>query len=80
LISENLRFREARAFPRNGKDVCMRVCASDKLLRLFQELSAAPSCEDARQVFEGIDAAQLSESEYEVVCAYYANILHEYSR
>ena len=53
---------------------------SDKLLRHFQELGAAPSREDARQVFEAIDATQLSESEYEVVCVYYANILHEFGR
>jgi hypothetical protein len=58
----------------------MRVCASDKLLRLFQELSAAPSREDARQVFEATDAKQLSESEFEVVCMHYANVLYEWDR
>jgi hypothetical protein len=52
---------------------------SSALLRLFQELSAAPSRDDARRLFEAIDASQLSEHEYELVCVYYANALYEFT-
>jgi hypothetical protein len=56
------------------------VSAADRpaLLRLFQEISAAPSMDDARRVFEAVDATQLSEHEFELACAYYANVLHEF--
>jgi hypothetical protein len=52
---------------------------SSALLRLFQEISAAPSRDDARRVFEAIDASQLSEHEFELACIYYANALHEFA-
>jgi hypothetical protein len=56
------------------------VSTLDNLRRLFQELSAAPSREDASQVFEATDAKQFSESEFEVACIYCANILYEWDR
>jgi hypothetical protein len=56
----------------------MIAADSSTLLRLFQEISAAPSRDDARRVFEAIDASQLSEHEFELACIYYANVLHEF--
>jgi hypothetical protein len=54
---------------------------SDKLLRHFQELDAAPSREGAREVFDHIVyTSQFSDDEFEVLCTYYANVLHEWSR
>jgi hypothetical protein len=52
---------------------------SDRLLRHIQEISAAPSRDEARRVFEAIEASHsLSEGDFETLCVSYANILFEW--
>jgi hypothetical protein len=78
LSAEHFRGRpRARNRDRVARATMIRADSS-ALLRLFQEISAAPSRDDARRVFEAVDASQLSEHDYELVCIYYANALYEF--
>jgi hypothetical protein len=55
------------------------IPAPDKLLRLYQELAAAPSREDACPIFESAGELQLSKSEVDALFAYYVDVTHELS-